>query len=123
MVVMKARLMVYLSCTTFAAGARQFVVQEAFETTWCLDGSYISSLTPNTTVRSSPSAGAEMMTFLAPPAVMWLTAPLTVLPFLLTPSSLMVNRPVDSITISTPRLLHGMFAGSVSLKDWIFLPL
>ena len=33
---------------------------------WCLAGSYISSLTPNTMVRSSPLAGALMMTFLAP---------------------------------------------------------
>ena len=64
-----------------------------------------------------------MMTFLAPPLVMWLTAPLTVLPFLLTPSFLMVNRPVDSIddvhAQVSPR--NGV-PGSVSLKTLTFLP-
>jgi hypothetical protein len=28
-----------LSCSTFATGARQFVVHDAFETTWCLPAS------------------------------------------------------------------------------------
>ena len=33
-------------------GATQFVVQDAFETMWCVSGSYASSLTPNTIVTS-----------------------------------------------------------------------
>ena len=44
------------------------VVQLAFETMVCFEGSYLSSLTPMTTVMSSPLAGAEMITFLAPAA-------------------------------------------------------
>src|SRR6188474_2492269 len=56
------------SFSTFATGARQFVVHEAFETTWCFLGSYLSSFTPITSVMSSFFAGAEMMTFLAPAA-------------------------------------------------------
>ena len=55
------------TCTT---GARQFVVQLAFEMMWCLAGSYFSWFTPITTVMSSFFAGAEMMTFFAP-ASMW----------------------------------------------------
>ena len=51
------------TCTT---GARQFVVHDAFEITWCLAASYLSSLTPITMVMSSPFAGAEMITFFAP---------------------------------------------------------
>ena len=51
-----------------------------------LRGVVLASLTPRTIVRSSPSAGAEMMTFFAPPFVMWFSAPRTVFPFLFTPS-------------------------------------
>ena len=74
-------------------GARQLVVQEAFEMMLCLAGSYLDSLTPRTRVRSSLVAGAEMMTFF------------TVLAF---PSALArwalalvasVKKPVDSTTI------------------------
>ena len=54
------------SLTTLANGARQFVVHDALEMTWCLSLSYWSKLTPSTTVMSSPLAGAEMMTFFAP---------------------------------------------------------
>ena len=50
------------SCNTLAIGATQLVVQEALESTLCCEGSYLSSLTPSTTVRSSPVAGAEMTT-------------------------------------------------------------
>ncbi len=63
-----------------------------------------------------------MMTFFAPPLVIWFSAPLTSLPFLLTPSFLIVNRPVPSITISTPRSFQGSLEGSVSLKALIVLP-
>ena len=77
------------SLTTFAAGARQFVVHEAFEMTWCWSRSYLSKLTPSTTVMSSPLAGAEMMTFFAPASRCFAA------------SSRLVKKPVDSITTST----------------------
>ena len=54
------------SFSTFASGATQFVVHDAFEITWCAAGSYISSLTPSTSVTSGSVAGAEMTTFFAP---------------------------------------------------------
>ena len=54
---------------TFASGARQLVVHDAFEMIWCFAGSYFSSLTPRTTVRSGPLAGAVMTTFFAPAAM------------------------------------------------------
>ena len=54
------------SCSTFASGATQFVVHEAFETMWCASGSYASSLTPSTIVTSGSVAGAEITTFFAP---------------------------------------------------------
>src|SRR5262245_11219468 len=75
-----------VSTSTLATGARQFVVHDAFETTWWLLGSYLSSFTPITIVRSSPFAGAEMITFFAP-AARWAFA-----------LSASVKRPVDSIT-------------------------
>ena len=71
------------TCTT---GARQLVVQDALDTMWCLAGSYSFSLTPMSSVFTSPLPGAEMMTFLAP-AARWPLA-----------FSESVNRPVDSIT-------------------------
>ena len=45
------------SCSTFTTGARQLVVQDAFEMTLCLAGSYMSSFTPSTMVTSSFFAG------------------------------------------------------------------
>ena len=63
-----------VSCSTFATGARQFVVHDAFEMMWCFAGSYLSSLTPSTIVMSGFFAGAVMMTFFAP-AAMCLAAP------------------------------------------------
>lgn len=50
---------------TFARGARQFVVQLAFETISML-GLYVISLTPTTNIGASAD-GADMTTFLAPP--------------------------------------------------------
>ncbi len=91
-----------VSLSTFAIGARQFVVQDAFEMTVCLAGSYLSSLTPSTTVKSSFFAGAEMMTFLAP---------FSTCTFAFSAS---VNKPVDSITTSAPISLHGSLPGSRS---------
>jgi hypothetical protein len=52
---------------TLARGARQLVVQLAFETTFMLE-SYSSSLTPITNMGASGD-GAETMTFFAPPFI------------------------------------------------------
>ena len=57
MVVMVPLTILKLSWSTLAIGARQLVVQEALEITWCLAGSYLSSLTPSTMVTSSFFAG------------------------------------------------------------------
>src|SRR5262249_6463356 len=67
---------------------------------WCIDGSYLSSLTPSTTVMSGPLAGAVITTFFAPAAT-WFAA-----------GSRFVNSPFDSTTTSTPRSFHGSCAGS-----------
>ena len=50
---------------TFATGARQFVVQDALETT-AMSGVYLSWFTPITNIGASPE-GAEITTFFAPP--------------------------------------------------------
>jgi hypothetical protein len=91
-----------LSSRILAIGATQFVVQDAFEITSCRSGSYWSSLTPSTTVRSGSVAGAEMITFVAP-ASRCFAAP-----------SRAVKKPVDSTTTSTPSSLHGSADGSRS---------
>src|SRR3954447_17019205 len=98
------------SWATFANGARQFVVQDAFEMTSWLSLSYWSSFTPRTIVMSGSVAGAEITTFLAP-ASRCLAA-----------SSRFVKKPVDSSTTSTPRSLHGSWAGSRSARTLISLP-
>jgi hypothetical protein len=72
-----------LSLSTLATGARQLVVQEAFETT-VMSLVYLPSLTPITKMGASSFGGAEMIAFLAPP-FKW--APAVGLP---------VNTPVDS---------------------------
>src|SRR5918993_1305194 len=90
------------SWMTLASGARQFVVHDALEMMWCVEGSYLSSLTPRTTVISGPLAGAVMITFFAP-AVRCFVAP-----------SRLVKIPVDSKTTSTPRSFHGSCAGSLT---------
>ena len=99
-----------VSWTTFAAGARQFVVQLALLITLWLAGSYLSSLTPRTIVMSSPFAGALMTTLRAPAARCALAL------------SASVKMPVDSSTISTPRSPHGSVAGSFSLSTLISRP-
>jgi hypothetical protein len=63
-----------------------------------------------TIVMSSFLAGAEMRTFLAPPS-MWALALVA-----------SVKKPVDSMTMSTPDLAPGRFAGSRSAKTLIVLP-
>src|ERR1035441_8886276 len=78
-----------LSLMTLAMGARQLVVQDALEITWCFAGSYLSSLTPNTMVMSSLLAGALMMIFFTGPRRCCLA------------SSSWVNLPVEKV-ISTP---------------------
>src|SRR4051812_11844932 len=98
------------SLSTLASGARQFVVQDALLMIVC-EPSYLSWLTPMTIVRSSPVAGAEMMTFLAPPASTCLRA-----------SSALVKKPVDSTTTSTPRSAQGRAAGSRSESTLMVLP-
>ncbi len=92
------------SSRTFASGARQFVVHEAFEMMFWVAGSYSESLTPMTKVPSTFFAGAEMTTFFAPPS-MWALA--------FSPS---VKNPVDSTTTSTPRSPQGSLAGSRSSR-------
>ncbi len=97
-------------CSTWTTGARQLVVQLAFESTLCFAGSYFASFTPSTSVMSSLVAGAEMMTFF------------TVVPrcvFALVPS---VKNPVDSTTISAPTEAQSSFAGSRSAKTLIVFP-
>merc|ERR1719409_2411319 len=67
-VVMRPCLMPNFSLMTLTIGARPLVVHDAHETTAMVAGSYSSTLTPTTMVGVSASlAGAEMMTFLAPP--------------------------------------------------------
>src|ERR1700758_4146457 len=58
---------------------------------------------------SSSLAGAEMITFFAPPSICARAA------------GPVVNRPVDSITTSTPRSPHGSLAGSRSARILIDL--
>src|SRR6266567_1365507 len=99
MVVMVPLTILNSSLTTFAIGARQFVVQEALEMILCLAGSYLSSLTPRTMVMSSFLAGAEMMTFLTGPRRC------------LRASSALVNRPVDSMTTCAPTDSQLILAG------------
>merc|ERR1719299_138508 len=66
-----------------------------------------------TSVRRSPLPGAEMMTFFAP-AVMW--------PFAFSAST---NKPVDSMTYSTPIAPHGNFSkpSRLAAMHLILLPL
>src|SRR5215471_20181545 len=94
---------------TFTIGAKQFVVQDAFEMMWCLEASYLSWLTPSTSVTSSFFAGAEMMTFFTGPRRCFLA------------SSALVNFPVDSITTCAPTESQGRAAGSFSLKTLMHL--
>src|SRR5579875_3045798 len=92
-----------LSTIGFTAVARQLVVHDALEMMWCFSGAYLSAFTQSTRVISSPLAGAEMMTFFAPPPEMCKPA-----------LAASVKRPVDSMTTSAPRSFHGSLAGSRS---------
>src|SRR5262249_14514225 len=94
-----------------ATGARQLVVHDAFEITWCLPGSYLPSFTPRTMVMSSFLAGAEMMTFLTGPPRCFLAC---------SPS---VNFSVDSMTTWAPTDSQLRAAGSFSENTFSGLPL
>merc|ERR1719393_767220 len=99
-VVIRPCLMPNLSWIVFTSGARPLVVHDAHETT-AIDVSYSSWLTPTTRVGVSASlAGAEMMTFLAPPSTCFMQP------------SVVVKAPVDSQTYSTPTSFHGISVGS-----------
>merc|ERR1719446_1269062 len=100
-VVMRPCLMPNLSLMVLTIGARPLVVHEAHETTAIDSGSYSSTLTPTTMVGVSASlAGAEMMTFLAPPSMCFMQ------------SGVVVKAPVDSHTYSTPVSFQGISVGS-----------
>ena len=77
-------------------------MQDALEIMLCLVLSYLSKLTPKTTVMSGSVAGAEIITFLAPACKCF------------SASGRLVKRPVDSKTTSTPNLPQGRLAGSFS---------
>merc|ERR1719311_1249835 len=100
-VVIRPCLMPNFSLIVLTSGARPLVVQEAHDTT-CIDaGSYSSWLTPTTMVGVSASlAGAEMITFFAPPSMCFMQP------------SVVVKAPVDSHTYSTPVSFHGISVGS-----------
>src|SRR6202163_4100125 len=99
-----------VSCKTLATGARQFVVQEALDTTLCFAASYVLSLTPRTKVASGPSAGAEIITFLTVPRRCFLA------------SAPLVKRPVDSTTISAPTEGQSISPASFVLKTLKLFP-
>src|SRR6185437_1186816 len=98
------------SCSTFTTGARQFVMQEAFEITWCFAGSYLSAFTPSTSVTSSLLAGAEIITFFTEPCRCALALFAS------------VNMPVDSTTICAPVEVQSSLEGSRSANTLIVLP-
>merc|ERR1719155_68554 len=100
-VVIKPCLMPNFSLIVFTIGARPLVVHDAHETTFIVAGSYSSVFTPTTMVGVSASlAGAEMITFFAPPSTCFMQP------------SVVVKAPVDSHTKSTPAAVHGISVGS-----------
>merc|ERR1719230_60437 len=115
-VVIRPCLMPNFSLSVLTIGARPLVVHDAHETTDIVLGSYSSSLTPTTRVGVSASlAGAEMITFLAPPSTCFMQP------------SVEVKAPVDSHTYSTPVSFHGISVGSrvadrVTLRPLISRP-
>merc|ERR1719238_514506 len=99
-VVIRPCLIPNFSLMTFTSGARPLVVHEAQETTF-ISVLYSSVLTPTTMVGVSASlAGAEMITFFAPPSTCFKHP------------SVVVKAPVDSQTYSTPAVFHGISVGS-----------
>ena len=61
-----------LSCSTLATGARQLVVQLAFEM-HLSSGVSLSSFTPSTQVRSAPSLAGALSTTRLAPACRWVS--------------------------------------------------
>merc|ERR1719201_1586437 len=111
-VVIKPCLMPNFSLRVLTIGARPLVVHDAHETTDMVAGSYSSWLTPTTRVGVSASlAGAEMITFLAPPSTCFMQP------------SVVVNAPVDSHTYSTPVEAHGISVGSRVAESVTLRPL
>merc|ERR1719201_3312791 len=98
-VVMRPSSMPNLSLMALTMGARPLVVHDAHETAF-IDGSWVSSLTPMTTVGESSLAGAEKMIFLAPAAMWGATL------------SLVRKAPVDSQMYSAPMAPKGISEGS-----------
>ena len=99
---MKPSWMPKASSRIFAIGARQFVVQEAFETMRCSLRS-ASSFTPTTTIASISSFGGTVRTTLFAPASRCFCS-----------FSRVTSFPVASTTTSTPSFPQGSFAGSFS---------
>ncbi len=98
------------SLSTFTTGARQFVVQLAFEMMWWVSGSYMPWFTPSTIVTSSSLAGAVMIAFLAPASRCFEA------------ETRSRKIPVASTTMSTPRSAQGSPAGSLSLRTRMSSP-
>ena len=88
-------------------GAKQLVVQLAFDMIFSVP-SITCSFTPKTTVFTSPVAGAEITTFLAPASIC------------IEALEASVNIPVLSRTTSTPIAPHGKALGSRSANALIF---
>merc|ERR1719310_2310450 len=107
-VVIRPLTMPYSSWMILASGARQLVVHDALEST-VMSGVYLVWLTPITNIGAS-AEGAEMMTFLAPPARCALAL------------SIVVKMPVDSHTMSAPDAPHGTSFGSLAAKNLIGFP-
>merc|ERR1719343_1715939 len=100
-VVIKPCLMPNFSLMVLTIGARPLVVHEAHETTLMVAESYSAVFTPTTMVGVSASlAGADMITFFAPPSMCFIQP------------SVVVKAPVDSQTYETPAFVHGISVGS-----------
>merc|ERR1719356_205586 len=108
-VVIKPSTMPNFSCTTLVKGAKQFVVQDAFDTTVSED-LYSVWFTPTTYIGTASLGGAEMITFLAPP------------PRCNSAFSFAVKTPVDSQMYAAPTVPHGIEAGSFSWNTAISFP-
>ena len=99
-----------VSCSTFTTGARQLVVQEAFEMMLCFAGSYVAVVHAqhDGDVFVLGRRGDDDLLHRDPQVLLALVAS--------------VNMPVDSTTISAPTEAQSISAGSCSAKILIFLP-
>ena len=106
-VVIQPLLMPNDSCSTFATGARQFVVHDAFEMMWWVPGVVLVLVhaEDDRQVRALRRRGDhDLLRARLPDA--WPRA------------SRLVKRPVDSNTTSTPSDFHGSCAGSLTDSTW-----